>query len=117
MSEELKECPSCQCPYGYERHDNQYVCPECSFEWTAAQETVAELGSDDLVVLDVNGVVLVNGDNVVVIKDLPIKGAPKSIKSGTKVKNIRLAYGDHNIDCKIEGFGAMALKSEFVKKA
>jgi protein PhnA len=65
----------------------------------------------------VNGVVLVNGDNVVVIKDLPIKGAPKSIKSGTKVKNIRLAYGDHNIDCKIEGFGAMALKSEFVKKA
>lgn len=114
MSEELKECPSCESPYGYATGDNQYTCPECSFEWTAEQ---APSSSDELVVIDSNGVALQNGDSVVVIKDLPVKGAPKSIKAGTKVKNIRLTYGDHNIDCKIEGFGAMGLKSEFVKKA
>ena len=114
MSEELKECPSCQSPYGYATSENQYTCPECSFEWTV-EETSAE--SDELVVLDSNGAVLQNGDSVVVIKDLPVKGAPKNIKAGTKVKNIRLTDGDHNIDCKIDGFGAMALKSEFVKKA
>jgi protein PhnA len=114
MSEELIECPSCHSPYGYETGENQYTCPECSFEWTI-EENLAE--SDDNVVLDANGVVLQNGDSVVVIKDLPVKGAPKNIKAGTKVKNIRLSDGDHNIDCKIDGFGAMALKSEFVKKA
>ena len=114
MSEELKECPACHSPYGYETGENQYTCPECSFEWTI-EENLAE--SDDNIVLDANGVVLQNGDSVVVIKDLPVKGAPKNIKAGTKVKNIRLTDGDHNIDCKIDGFGAMALKSEFVKKA
>lgn len=114
MSEELKECPACHSPYGYETGENQYTCPECSFEWTI-EENLAE--SDDNIVLDANGVVLQNGDYVVVIKDLPVKGAPKNIKAGTKVKNIRLTDGDHNIDCKIDGFGAMALKSEFVKKA
>jgi len=73
---------------------------------------------DHIHVVDSNGVVLNNGDSVVVIKDLPVKGAPKPvIKAGTKVKNIRLAHGDHNLDCRIDGFGAMALKSEFVKKA
>jgi protein PhnA len=72
--------------------------------------------TDELMVIDSNGVRLLSGDSVIVIKDLPVKGAPKSIKAGTKVKNIRLTDGDHNIDCKIEGFGAMALKSEFVKK-
>jgi protein PhnA len=113
MSEELIECPSCHSPYGYETGENQYTCPECSFEWTI-EENLAE--SDDNVVLDANGVVLQNGDSVVVIKDLPVKGAPKNIKAGTKVKNIRLSDGDHNIDCKIDGFGAMALKSEFVRK-
>ena len=71
----------------------------------------------DEVVRDVNGAVLANGDSVVVIKDLPVKGAPKPVKEGTKVKNIRLVDGDHNISCKIDGFGAMGLKSEFVKKA
>jgi len=71
----------------------------------------------DEVVRDVNGAVLANGDSVVVIKDLPVKGAPKPVKAGTKVKNIRLVDGDHNISCKIDGFGAMGLKSEFVKKA
>lgn len=114
MSEELKECPSCQSPYGYETVENQYTCPECSFEWNI-QESLVE--SDENIVLDANGAVLQNGDSVVVIKDLPVKGAPKNIKAGTKVKNIRLTDGDHNIDCKIDGFGAMALKSEFVKKA
>lgn len=114
MSEELKECPSCQSPYGYATGESQYSCPECSFEWTI-DENLAE--SDENVVLDANGVVLKNGDSVVVIKDLLVKGAPKNIKAGTKVKNIRLTDGDHNIDCKIDGFGAMALKSEFVRKA
>jgi protein PhnA len=70
-----------------------------------------------LVVKDANGTLLASGDTVVIIKDLPVKGAPKAIKSGTKVKNIRLVDGDHNIDCKIDGFGSMALKSEFVRKA
>ncbi len=74
------------------------------------------MDTDELMVIDSNGVRLLSGDSVIVIKDLPVKGAPKSIKAGTKVKNIRLTDGDHNIDCKIEGFGAMALKSEFVKK-
>jgi protein PhnA len=114
MSEELSECPSCQSPYGYATDENQYICPKCSFEW--AREQIA-ITSDENVVLDTNGAVLHNGDSVIVIKDLPVKGAPKNIKAGTKVKNIRLTVGDHNIDCKIDGFGAMALKSEFVKKA
>ena len=112
MSELMKECPSCQCPYGYESGDNQYTCPECSFEWSLTE--VAE--SDELIVIDANGVRLQSGDSVIVVKDLPVKGAPKAVKAGTKVKNIRLTDGDHNIDCKIDGFGAMALKSEFVKK-
>lgn len=89
------------------------VCPECNHEWNP--DEVAE--NDEDVVKDANGNVLQTGDSVVVIKDLPVKGASKSIKAGTKVKNIRLTDGDHNIDCKIDGFGSMALKSEFVKKA
>ena len=113
MSEEMKECPSCQCPYGYESGEHQFTCPECSFEWTINEEE----DSDELKVFDSNGARLQNGDAVVVIKDLPVKGAPKAVKAGTKVKNIRLTDGDHNIDCKIEGFGSMALKSEFVRKA
>ena len=117
MSEDLKECPLCQCPYAYSSSATHYTCPECSHEWEVSVESSSNASSDELVVLDVNGVVLQSGDSVVVIKDLPVKGAPKSIKSGTKVKNIRLTFGDHNIDCKIDGFGAMALKSEFVKKA
>jgi len=112
MSEDLKECP-----YAYASSDANYTCPECSHEWEVSVESTSSSSSDELVVLDVNGVLLQSGDSVVVIKDLPVKGAPKSIKSGTKVKNIRLTFGDHNIDCKIDGFGAMALKSEFVKKA
>lgn len=90
------------------------ICPECFYEWNPEDETV-EGGA--LKVLDSNGNELKDGDSVVIIKDLPVKGAPKPIKAGTKVKNIRLTDGDHNIDCKVDGFGAMGLKSEFVKKA
>ncbi len=114
MSEELKECLSCESPYGYATGENQFTCPECSFQWTIEESPDT---SDELVVLDSNGAVLQNGDSVVVIKDLPVKGMPKAVKAGTKVKNIRLTFGDHNIDCKIDGFGAMGLKSEYVKKA
>ena len=90
------------------------VCSQCFNEWDPAEEAVNN--SDKIV--DANGNELQNGDTVVVIKDLPVKGAPKPVKAGTKVKNIRLNFdSDHNIDCKIDGFGAMGLKSEFVKKA
>lgn len=93
-------------------------CPECGQAWDvdAIEEGGVEAEQDE-VVRDVNGAVLATGDSVVVIKDLPVKGAPKPVKAGTKVKNIRLVDGDHNISCKIDGFGAMGLKSEFVKKA
>ena len=112
--ENLAPCPSCGSQYTYPL-DALMVCPDCGLEWTSSEE-VAEIAGE-LQVKDANGAVLANGDSVVVVKDLPVKGAPKSIKAGTKVKNIRLVEGDHNIDCKIEGFGSMALKSEFVRKA
>jgi protein PhnA len=112
MSDELKQCPQCECPYGYALSDDLYACPECNHEWNPNEN---QNGGN--VVKDANGNVLQNGDTVVVVKDLPVKGAPKPVKAGTRVKNIRLTDGDHNIDCKIDGFGAMALKSEFVKKA
>ena len=114
MSEEMKACPKCQSPYGYFLEDNLYACPECSYEWNPEEEKEED---NSLKVFDSNGTELVNGDSVIVIKNLPVKGAPKPVKAGTKVKNIRLIDGDHNIDCKIDGFGSMALKSEFVKKA
>jgi protein PhnA len=91
-------------------------CPECGHAWEGEEaETEAEAADD--AVRDANGNVLLDGDSVVVIKDLPVKGAPKPVKAGTKVKNVRLVDGDHNIACKIDGFGAMGLKSEFVRKA
>jgi protein PhnA len=97
-----------------------YVCPECAHEWIPAVAAVpAAIGSDEpeRVVRDSNGNALADGDSVIVIKDLPVKGASSVIKAGTKVRGIRLVEGDHNIDCKIEGFGGMKLKSEFVRKA
>ncbi len=105
-------CPNCNSPYGYPS-DGLMMCPECGHEWNP--EEVDE--DEQTVVKDANGSTLQDGDSVVIAKDLPVKGAPKPIKAGTKVKNIRLVDGDHNIDCKIDGFGSMALKSEFVKKA
>jgi len=109
---EFPPCPNCKSPYTYPS-DSLLMCPECGHEWNA--DDVA--ASDGPVVKDANGNILVDGDSVVIARDLPVKGAPKPIKAGTKVKNIRLVDGDHNIDCKIDGFGSMALKSEFVKKA
>ncbi|MGB0402499.1 MAG: zinc ribbon domain-containing protein YjdM [Salibacteraceae bacterium] len=112
MSENVNPCPNCKSPYAYPM-DSLMVCPECGHEWNPEDE--AEENSD--VVKDANGNVLVDGDSVIVLKNLPVKGAPGPVKAGTKVKNIRLSDGDHNISCKIDGFGAMGLKSEFVRKA
>ncbi len=110
-------CPKCQSALTYE-DGSLLVCPECAHEWTpgaaAPGTAVAEQG---LVVKDAFGTVLADGDTVTMVKDLKVKGATSSLKVGTKVRNIRLVDGDHNIDCRIDGFGAMALKSEFVKKA
>ena len=118
MSESI-QCPQCRSPYGYPT-GTSFMCPECGHEWNAEARTetasVAE-DPDSFIVKDANGNVLQDGDTVVLIKDLPVKGAPKPIKAGTKVKNIKLTSGDHNIDCRVEGFGAMALKSVFVRKA
>lgn len=107
---ELPNCPKCGESYTYE-DGHLYVCPMCAHEWSAADAETAEGG---LVVRDANGNLLQDGDSVTIIKDLKVKGA-SVLKQGTRVKNIRLVDGDHNIDCKIDGFGAMALKSEFVK--
>lgn len=97
------------------------MCPECGHEWSPEEEAepVVAAEDDSIIVKDANanGNVLQDGDTVVLIKDLPVKGAPKPIKAGTKVKNIKLTGGDHNIDCRVDGFGAMALKSIYVKKA
>ena len=96
------------------------VCPDCAHEWVpTVPSTAAPIGNEESerVVRDANGNQLADGDSVIVIKDLPVKGASSALKAGTKVKSIRLVDGDHNIDCKIEGFGGMKLKSEFVKKA
>ncbi|HES8318161.1 zinc ribbon domain-containing protein YjdM [Streptococcus pyogenes] len=108
----LPNCLQCQSEYVYE-DGLLLICPMCAFEWTPGQE---EEHSEQIEVRDSNGNLLSDGDTVTVIKDLKVKGAPKDLKQGTRVKNIRLVEGDHNIDCKIDGFGAMNLKSEFVKK-
>lgn len=108
-------CPKCGNEYTYES-EGLMVCSECFHEWNPNE--APESNADEVVkVLDSNGNELRDGDSVIVIKDLPVKGMPKPVKAGTKVKNIRLTDGDHNIDCKIEGFGSMGLKSEFVRKA
>lgn len=109
----LPKCPTCGSEYTYE-DGSMYVCPECAHEWS--KETV-ENEEQQLVVRDAHGNILVDGDMVTVIKDLKVKGSSSVVKVGAKVKIIRLVEGDHNIDCKIDGIGAMQLKSEFVKKA
>jgi len=110
---DLPKCPACGSEYTYE-DGNMYVCPECAHEWS--KDAMAETADAGLVVVDANGNTLQDGDTVSVIKDLKVKGSSSVVKVGTKVKNIRLVEGDHNIDCKIDGIGAMKLKSEFVKK-
>lgn len=108
----LPNCPKCNSEYTYEDR-NLLVCPECAHEWSVEDENNSE---ETLVVKDANGNVLSDGDSITIIKDLKVKGSSSVLKIGTKVKNIRLIEGDHNIDCKIDGFGPMKLKSEFVKK-
>lgn len=108
----LPPCPKCQSEYTYE-DGSLLICPECAHEWSATEASNTETAK---IFKDANGNILQDGDTVTVIKDLKVKGTSSSVKVGTKVKNIRLVDGDHDIDCKIEGFGAMKLKSEFVKK-
>lgn len=110
----LPKCPKCSSEYTYE-DGIMYVCPECAHEW--AKDAAVESVEHERVVRDAYGNVLHDGDTVTVIKDLKIKGSSSVVKVGTKVRNIRLVEGDHDIDCKIEGIGAMQLKSEFVKKS
>lgn len=109
-------CSQCQSSLTYEDGGGLYVCPECGHEWLAQAEAEAVSGSDERVHRHATGNVLQDGDSVTVIKDLKLKGSSGVVKMGTKAKNIRLVDGDHDIDCKIDGFGAMSLKSEFVKK-
>ena len=110
---DLPQCPQCGSEYSY-RDGALLVCPECAHEWSEDAAPEAEDGS---VIRDANGNALSDGDTVMVIKDLKVKGSSSVVKVGTRVKNIRLVDGDHDIDCKVDGIGAMKLKSCFVKKA
>ncbi|AXW87181.1 MULTISPECIES: zinc ribbon domain-containing protein YjdM [Lonsdalea] len=111
--QQLPNCPKCQSEYTWQDND-MLNCPECGHVWSMAGEAAEQ--EEGLVVRDANGNLLADGDTVTVIKDLKVKGSSTPLKIGTRVKGIRLVEGDHNIDCKIDGFGAMKLKSEFVKK-
>lgn len=111
---DLPNCPQCKSAYTYE-DQSLYVCPECGHEWSASGDSSESDG--ELNIVDSNGNRLADGDTVTVIKDLKVKGTSSVVKVGTKVKNIRLVEGDHDIDCKVTGIGPMKLKSEFVKKA
>lgn len=111
---DLPHCPQCNSAYTYE-DGTLLICPECGHEWTAG--AMDDIADDVRVHKDAVGNVLQDGDSVTVIKDLKVKGASNPIKAGTKVRNIRLIDEDHDIDCKVDGFGAMKLKSEFVRKA
>ena len=110
----IPKCPKCGSEYAYE-DGGLFICPECSHEWT--NQSTEENAEQDKVVRDANGNILADGDTVTLIKDLKVKGSSLVIKVGTKAKNIKLVEGDHDIDCKIDGVGAMQWKSEFVKKA
>ncbi|WP_017803652.1 zinc ribbon domain-containing protein YjdM [Winslowiella toletana] len=111
--QQLPNCPKCNSTFTWQEGD-QLNCPECGNEWSA---TAASAEDEGLIVRDANGNLLADGDAVTVVKDLKVKGSSSTLKIGTKVKSIRLVEGDHNIDCKIDGFGPMKLKSEFVKKS
>lgn len=112
---DLPPCPQCNSPYAYQDREH-LVCPECGHEWNPG-DPGSQSQADQRVVTDANGNLLADGDTVTVIKDLKVKGSSAVVKVGTRVKNIRLVDGDHDIDCRIDGIGAMKLKSEFVKKA
>jgi protein PhnA len=108
----MPSCPKCSSNYVYE-DGNIYICPECAQEW-AKEDHLEKM--DSLRASDVNGSAINDGDTVVVVKDLKIKGSSSIIKVGTKIKNVRIVDGDHNIDCKVDGVGAIQLKSEFLRK-
>ncbi|MBZ4417423.1 zinc ribbon domain-containing protein YjdM [Myxococcus sp. RHSTA-1-4] len=112
----LPPCPKCNSAYTYE-DGSLFVCPECAHEWSKDAAAAPAGGEEKREVRDAYGNLLQDGDSVTVIKDLKVKGSSTVVKVGTKVRNIRLVDGDHDIDCKIDGIGAMGLKSEFVKKA
>ena len=107
--------PSCQSEHAYQDR-GLWICPECAHEWSAAGDAAAQ-APQEAGVRDAHGNVLTDGDSVIVMKDLKVKGSSSVVKVGTKVRNIRLVDGDHDIDCRIDGIGQMGLKSEFVKKA
>lgn len=111
-------CPKCNSAYVY-ADSTLWVCPECAHEWNLMQEAATAAPESNPGFVDASGQILKDGDSVVVIKDLKVKGSSKSVKIGTKVKNINLVESSdgHNISCKIDGFGAMNLKSEFVRKS
>ncbi|UYA59274.1 zinc ribbon domain-containing protein YjdM [Pectobacterium colocasium] len=111
--QQLPHCPKCSSEYTWQEGE-MFNCPECGNEWSATDDAAAQ--DEGVVVRDANGNLLADGDTVTVIKDLKVKGSSTPLKIGTRVKGIRLVEGDHNIDCKIDGFGPMKLKSEFVKK-
>jgi protein PhnA len=113
---DLPPCPKCQSALTYE-DGSMLVCPECAHEWSASAAPAAAPSEQGPVVRDAFGTPLADGDSVTVVKDLKVRGSSSVVKVGTKVRNIRLVEGDHDIDCKIDGIGAMGLKSEFVKKA
>jgi protein PhnA len=113
---ELPNCPECNAEFTYQ-DGVLLVCPSCAHEWVPTAGQSESNLEDDSSVRDANGNILQTGDTIIVIKDLKVKGSSLVVKGGTKVKNIRIVEGDHDIDCKIEGIGAMALKSEFVRKA
>lgn len=116
MSDELPPCPQCECEYTYPQ-GGLLICPECAHEWSPVAAGDARQEPEEGVVRDSVGNILQDGDDVVVAKTMKVKGASGPLKIGTKVKNIRLVAGDHDIDCKIPGFGAMKLKSSIVRKA
>lgn len=111
---QLPNCPKCSSEYTYQDGE-LLICPECAYEWNESEQNAED--TNERVIKDSNGNILSDGDTVTVIKDLKVKGSSSVVKVGTKVKSIRLCDGDHDIDCKIDGIGAMKLKSEFVKKA
>lgn len=110
----IPACPVCAMENTYQDGDH-YICPDCAHEWPVA--AAADEGDETLVIKDAHGTPLADGDSVILIKDLKVKGSSLVLKKGTKVKSIRLVGGDHDVDCKIDGVGSMSLKSEFLKKA
>jgi len=111
---DLPPCPKCQSGLSYP-DAALLICPECAHEWSPAQSVDEK--NTELQIKDSNGNLLTDGDTISVIKDLKVKGSSNVVKVGTRIKNIRLVEGDHDIDCRIDGFGAIKLKSQFVKKA